>query len=140
MPVATYCLVALDCPDPKALAAFYAGILGGHVTNDGEDWYDLYAPGGHRIAFQRAPGLTLPTGRAPTTTPSSSTWTSTYRTWRRHTSWCSTSAGPRSTWTTATANEVSGCTRTRRATRSASAASDSATPITPPEPQVRRTV
>ncbi|MEV5276884.1 MULTISPECIES: VOC family protein [unclassified Streptomyces] len=60
MPVATYCLVALDCPDPKALAAFYAGILGGHVTNDGEDWYDLYAPGGHRIAFQRAPGLTPP--------------------------------------------------------------------------------
>lgn len=25
MAVATYCLVALDCPDPEALAAFYQG-------------------------------------------------------------------------------------------------------------------
>ncbi|AYG78987.1 hypothetical protein DWB77_01096 [Streptomyces hundungensis] len=60
MPIATYCLVALDCPDPEALAAFYAAVLGGEVKNDGEDWYDLYAPGGHRISFQRAPGLTPP--------------------------------------------------------------------------------
>ncbi|MFJ8311713.1 MULTISPECIES: VOC family protein [unclassified Streptomyces] len=60
MPIATYCLVALDCPDPEALAGFYAAVLGGEVKKDGEDWYDLYAPGGHRIAFQRAPGLTPP--------------------------------------------------------------------------------
>ncbi|WP_438289823.1 VOC family protein [Streptomyces sp. HUAS TT7] len=56
MAIATYCLVALDCPDPEALAAFYAAVLGGEVKNDDADWYDLYAPGGHRIAFQRAPG------------------------------------------------------------------------------------
>ncbi|MEU3370543.1 VOC family protein [Streptomyces sp. NPDC006711] len=60
MPIATYCLVALDCPDPQALAAFYAAVLGGEVKNDNEDWYDLYAPGGHRVSFQRAPGLTPP--------------------------------------------------------------------------------
>ena len=60
MAIATYCLVALDCPDPEALAAFYAAILGGEVKNDDADWYDLYAPGGHRIAFQRAPGHTPP--------------------------------------------------------------------------------
>lgn len=60
MAIATYCLVALDCPDPEALAAFYAAVLGGEVKNDDEDWYDLYAPGGHRIAFQRAPGHTPP--------------------------------------------------------------------------------
>ncbi|MFI6048873.1 VOC family protein [Streptomyces violascens] len=60
MAIATYCLVALDCPDPEALAAFYAAILGGEVKNDDADWYDLYAPGGHRIAFQRAPGHTAP--------------------------------------------------------------------------------
>ncbi|MGA4843976.1 VOC family protein [Streptomyces sp. G45] len=55
MPVATYCLVAVDCPDPPALAGFYAGLLGGEIKQYNEDWYDLYAPGGHRIAFQRAP-------------------------------------------------------------------------------------
>ncbi|GGU06167.1 VOC family protein [Streptomyces violascens] len=60
MAIATYCLVALDCPDPEALAAFYAAVLGGEVKNDDADWYDLYAPGGHRIAFQRAPGHTPP--------------------------------------------------------------------------------
>ncbi|MGW1864643.1 VOC family protein [Streptomyces mauvecolor] len=60
MAIATYCLVALDCPDPEALAAFYAAVLGGEVKHDDADWYDLYAPGGHRIAFQRAPGHTPP--------------------------------------------------------------------------------
>ncbi|NEB74453.1 VOC family protein [Streptomyces sp. SID14478] len=56
MPVAQYSLVAVDCPDPPALAAFYAGLLGGEIKQYNEDWYDLYVPGGHRIAFQRAPG------------------------------------------------------------------------------------
>jgi catechol 2,3-dioxygenase-like lactoylglutathione lyase family enzyme len=56
MAIATYCLVAIDCPDPPALAQFYADILGGEVRRDSDDWYDLHAPGGHRISFQRAPG------------------------------------------------------------------------------------
>ncbi|MFG3281431.1 VOC family protein [Streptomyces sp. NPDC048111] len=60
MAIATYSLVALDCPDPEALSAFYAAVLGGEVRHDDEDWYDLYAPGGHRISFQRAPGFTPP--------------------------------------------------------------------------------
>ncbi|MCF3122114.1 VOC family protein [Streptomyces arenae] len=55
MPVAEYCLTAVDCPDPAALAGFYAALLGGEVKQDSKDWYDLYAPGDHRIAFQRAP-------------------------------------------------------------------------------------
>ncbi|MET7645901.1 VOC family protein [Streptomyces sp. NPDC005426] len=55
MAVATYCLVALDCPDPEALARFYQGVLGGEVKRYADNWYDLYAPGGARIAFQRAP-------------------------------------------------------------------------------------
>ncbi|MFD9421984.1 MULTISPECIES: VOC family protein [unclassified Streptomyces] len=55
MAVATYCLVALDCPDPEALATFYQGILGGEVKRGTDDWYDLYVLGGARIAFQRAP-------------------------------------------------------------------------------------
>ncbi|MER5550404.1 VOC family protein [Streptomyces sp. NPDC002793] len=55
MPVATYGLVALDCPDPRSLAAFYQAVLGGEVKPYDEDWYVLHVPGGSRIAFQRAP-------------------------------------------------------------------------------------
>ncbi|HEV7625290.1 MAG TPA: VOC family protein [Streptomyces sp.] len=57
---ARFCLVALDCPDPKALADFYARVLGGEVRKDHDDWYDLYVPGGPRLAFQRAPGFQPP--------------------------------------------------------------------------------
>lgn len=60
MPIAKYALVALDCPDPPALAAFYAQILGGEVKQYDKNWWDLYAPGGHRIAFQLAPGFQPP--------------------------------------------------------------------------------
>ncbi|MGW7411536.1 VOC family protein [Streptomyces sp. NPDC054863] len=56
MPVATYALVALDCQDPPALAAFYAGILGGEVKHSHEEWWVLHVPDGHRLAFQLAPG------------------------------------------------------------------------------------
>ncbi|MFD9188863.1 VOC family protein [Streptomyces phaeochromogenes] len=55
MAIATYTLVALDCPDPPALAQFYAGVLGGEVKQYDDDWYDLHVPGGHRISFQRVP-------------------------------------------------------------------------------------
>ncbi|MFE2376134.1 VOC family protein [Streptomyces sp. NPDC059398] len=60
MAVATYSLVALDCPDPETLARFYADVLGGRVERYAENWYDLYVPGGARIAFQRAPGYRPP--------------------------------------------------------------------------------
>ncbi|SDJ44613.1 VOC family protein [Streptomyces indicus] len=60
MPVAQYCLTAVDCPDPAALAGFYAALMGGEIKHDNDDWYDLYVPGGHRIAFQRAPGYRPP--------------------------------------------------------------------------------
>lgn len=56
MAIAEYRLVALDCPDPPALAGFYAGVLGGDVKQYNDDWYDLYVPGGQHLAFQRAPG------------------------------------------------------------------------------------
>ncbi|MCX4722392.1 VOC family protein [Streptomyces sp. NBC_01306] len=60
MPVATYSLVALDCSEPESLARFYADVLGGKVEQYAENWYDLYAPGGVRLAFQRAPGYRPP--------------------------------------------------------------------------------
>ncbi|GHH41955.1 VOC family protein [Streptomyces candidus] len=56
MPIAKYDLVALDCPDPATLSAFYADILGGEVERSDDDWWVLSAPGGHRIAFQRVAG------------------------------------------------------------------------------------
>ncbi|MGW7350667.1 VOC family protein [Streptomyces sp. NPDC054784] len=61
MPVATLGLAVLDCPDPRALAAFYAGLLGGEVADGRDtDWADLFLPGGARIAFQRAPDFRPP--------------------------------------------------------------------------------
>ncbi|MEV5610978.1 VOC family protein [Streptomyces sp. NPDC052225] len=56
MAFARICTVAVDCPDPAALAEFYAGMLGGRIENfQGRgDWYDLYTPGG-RMSFQRVP-------------------------------------------------------------------------------------
>jgi catechol-2,3-dioxygenase len=56
--------VVLDCPDPGALAGFYAGILGGTVeTEDG--WADLTTPDGRALAFQAAPGHVAPEWPAP---------------------------------------------------------------------------
>ncbi|KAB1143898.1 VOC family protein [Streptomyces luteolifulvus] len=52
--------VVLDCPDPLALAAFYAGVAGGTPQAEDDDWVVLQVPGGPRLAFQRAPGLTPP--------------------------------------------------------------------------------
>ncbi|MEO3765028.1 VOC family protein [Streptomyces sp. B8F3] len=61
MPVATFCLVALDCPEPRRLAEFYQGLLGGEVKADRDDWAELFLPDGTgRLAFQHAPDLRPP--------------------------------------------------------------------------------
>ncbi|WP_369132847.1 VOC family protein [Modestobacter sp. I12A-02662] len=45
----------LDCPDPRALAAFYAGLLGMRVNEDSDDWVVIGRDAGWReLAFQRA--------------------------------------------------------------------------------------
>ncbi|MFR9790835.1 VOC family protein [Streptomyces sp. MB22_4] len=61
MALAKLGVVVLDCPDPGALAGFYAGLLGGtvEVAEDG-DWVTLKVPGGQALAFQRAEGHTAP--------------------------------------------------------------------------------
>jgi catechol-2,3-dioxygenase len=47
--------VVLDCPDPRALAAFYATVLGMHVLEDGDDWVVIgREPGMRELAVQRA--------------------------------------------------------------------------------------
>jgi catechol 2,3-dioxygenase-like lactoylglutathione lyase family enzyme len=52
-PIARLQVVALDCPDPAALAAFYSGILGVPVERTDDDWVQLAAGGGTPLAFQR---------------------------------------------------------------------------------------
>lgn len=45
----------LDCPEPRALAAFYANVLGMQVNEDSGDWVVIgSAPGRREVAFQRA--------------------------------------------------------------------------------------
>ncbi|MDO0927394.1 VOC family protein [Streptomyces sp. TG1A-8] len=64
MALAVLDAVVLDCPDPRALAGFYAGVLGGAVEGE-DDWVDLRLPGGRTLAFQRAPGFVPPKWPAP---------------------------------------------------------------------------
>ncbi|MFF3645763.1 VOC family protein [Streptomyces sp. NPDC002564] len=58
-PVARLRNVVLDCPDPRALAEFYAAIIGGTIEDDG-DWVDLVAPGRVKVSFQRVTDLRPP--------------------------------------------------------------------------------
>jgi catechol 2,3-dioxygenase-like lactoylglutathione lyase family enzyme len=53
--VARLQVVALDCADPNALAAFYSAVLGAPVDNDDaeDDWVQLASSGGISLAFQR---------------------------------------------------------------------------------------
>lgn len=53
--IARFSLVALDCPDPVALAEFYGAITGWPVGEDDDGWVELGGDGGATIAFQRAP-------------------------------------------------------------------------------------
>jgi hypothetical protein len=67
MAIAKYSLTALDCPDPVALANFYAKIMGfevvvAHVTKSGEPlWVELVDSGATKIAFQRVNNYVKPT-------------------------------------------------------------------------------
>ncbi|MGW0575411.1 VOC family protein [Streptomyces sp. NPDC002920] len=61
MALAELGVVVLDCPDPRALAGFYAELLGGTVETDAEgDWVDLTTPDGRALAFQASPGFVAP--------------------------------------------------------------------------------
>ncbi|REK85266.1 VOC family protein [Streptomyces inhibens] len=47
-------VVALDCPDPQALAGFYAEVLGWRVEDNGDgDWVEVAGPDGRALAFQQ---------------------------------------------------------------------------------------
>ena len=47
--------VVVDCRDPKGLATFYSGVLGGTVEPEDETWVVLTDPHGRRLAFQYSP-------------------------------------------------------------------------------------
>ncbi|MFJ9347711.1 VOC family protein [Streptomyces sp. NPDC101237] len=52
--------VVLDCPDPLALARFYAAVAGGTPVATDDEWVVLQVPDGPRLGFQRAAGHTPP--------------------------------------------------------------------------------
>ncbi|MEU8899244.1 VOC family protein [Nocardia sp. NPDC048505] len=53
--------VVLDCPEPRKLAEFYAGLLGAELIEDSEDdWIVLADATGRRLAFQTAPDYRPP--------------------------------------------------------------------------------
>jgi catechol 2,3-dioxygenase-like lactoylglutathione lyase family enzyme len=75
--VARLQVVALDCPDPSALAAFYSAVLGAPIETTEDDWVQLAPAGGASpLAFQQVADYrtTAVAGRGGTR--SSSTWTS----------------------------------------------------------------
>ncbi|GAA4006670.1 VOC family protein [Streptomyces marokkonensis] len=59
-PVARFRSVVLDCPDPHALARFYARVVGGTPEEEYPDWVVLRVPDGPWLSFQRVPELTPP--------------------------------------------------------------------------------
>ena len=57
MAIAKFGLVALDCRDPRGLAAFYQLLAGGEIDAEGatDDWVTLNTSTGAHIGFQRDP-------------------------------------------------------------------------------------
>lgn len=51
---------ALDCPDPRGLAAFYSAITGWEVEGNDDDWVQLRNETGPTLAFQLAPDHQAP--------------------------------------------------------------------------------
>ena len=68
-PIARFQLVAIDCPDPTALAEFYAAITGWEIDvprwldvgAEGLRWLELRSDVGATIAFQQIGDFVAPT-------------------------------------------------------------------------------
>jgi hypothetical protein len=52
--------VIIDCPEPRALADFYAALLGTKVVRDDGDWVTVDDGRGGKLCFQQAPDLQSP--------------------------------------------------------------------------------
>ena len=59
MAIARFPSVVLDCPDPGALAAFYAALLDWTVDVQ-PDWVDLRSDYGQCLSFQKVEGYQAP--------------------------------------------------------------------------------
>jgi predicted enzyme related to lactoylglutathione lyase len=54
-PVVRVRSVVFDCPDPRALASFYAGLLGGRADTSDPEWCEVFTgEPALKLAFQRA--------------------------------------------------------------------------------------
>ena len=51
---------ALECPDPAALAGFYAELTGAAVSYTSDDWVSLGAGDGFDLSFQRSADYRAP--------------------------------------------------------------------------------
>ncbi len=62
MPLARFALVALDCPDPRGLAAFYQAVVGGEIKEStaSDDWVRLQLEASADLGFQRDPEYVAP--------------------------------------------------------------------------------
>ncbi|TKK87114.1 VOC family protein [Herbidospora galbida] len=60
MAIATLHSFVYDCPDPKALADFYAELLGWEIVKDDTDWVTIGDGGPVHLAFQHAPDYVPP--------------------------------------------------------------------------------
>ncbi len=47
--------VVLDTRDPKALAGFYAELLGARIVTDKADWVSIMDEAGRKLSFQTSP-------------------------------------------------------------------------------------
>jgi len=59
MPIARFPSFVIDCPDPEALARFYAELLGWKVDAS-SDWADIRAENGNCISFQKVESFRRP--------------------------------------------------------------------------------
>lgn len=60
MAIARFPQVVLDCPDPRALAQFYAALLDWTIERDEDDWCSIRAPHGDSLAFQQVEDFRAP--------------------------------------------------------------------------------
>jgi predicted enzyme related to lactoylglutathione lyase len=60
MAIARFPVTVLDCPDPKATAAFYSALLGWAVEKNDDDWSAIRADYGDSLAFQKVDSYRAP--------------------------------------------------------------------------------
>lgn len=65
-PIPRFDSVTIDCPEPSALATFYASLLEWPIPEASDDYMTIEPPGGGTaITFQRIPDFVAPTWPNP---------------------------------------------------------------------------